>query len=301
VLKFLARPKVLMVAALVAVVGLAVLYGAYRAKYPYGISHCCILIMGGALKEYADDHNGQFPAGQATPEASLSLLYQSNYADAYLLRGKTVPEKTVAAILKGGGLLGPDTCGWHYVEGLRSDDDARIAILWDKVGLGHDGERLKSGGREVMFVDGQRRFVSGKEWAGFVKGQQDLLAARTVYPNRGKAILTAEISLPGGSSWNQISHDGAFVLYSKILTDYKKQGYVYSTQTPLDSTNGYKVFRSGSVLLPSALTWYRGDGPTNGVVEYTLTFPGIRSWPVVVEFTDGVPDVAQVHFDMSGG
>jgi hypothetical protein len=74
VLKFLAKPMVLMVAALVLVAGLAMLYGAYRAKYPYGMSHCCILIMGGALKEYANDHNGQFPAGKATPEASLSLL-----------------------------------------------------------------------------------------------------------------------------------------------------------------------------------------------------------------------------------
>jgi hypothetical protein len=301
VLKLLTKPKVLMVAALVAVVGLAALYAAYRAKYPYGMSHCCILIMGGALKEYANDHNGQFPTGKATPEASLSLLNNSNYANADLLRGKTVPEKTVARILNSGGLLGPDTCGWHYVEGLRADDDARIAILWDKVGLGHDGERLKYGGHEVMFVDGQRRFVSGKDWEGFLKGQQDLLAARTAYPNRGRGILTAEFSLPGGYSQWQSSHDGAFTLYSKVLKDYKKQGYVYSTQTPLDSTNGYTVFRSGGALLPSALTWYRGDVPTNGVVEYTLTFPGFRSWPVVVEFTGGVPDAAQVLFDMSGG
>ena len=298
-LKLLTKPKVLMVAALVAVVGLAALYAAYRAKYPYGMSHCCILQMSGALRTYADDHNGQFPAGQVTPEASLSLLYQSNYANAYLLRGKTVPEKTVETILKGGGLLGPESCGWHYVEGLTVADDDRIAILWDKVGLGHNGQRFKDGGHEVIFLAGDSQFVAGKDWNGFLKGQQDLLAARTALPNRGKFCLRGQFCFTGGNSQWQSSLDGPFTLYAKVLKDYRKQEYVSSTQTPLDSTNGYTVFRSGGALLPSALTWYRGDVPTNGVVEYTLTFPGFRSWPVVVEFTNGAPDAWHVLFEMS--
>jgi hypothetical protein len=190
VLKFSTKPKVLMTATLVLATVLAALFGAYRVKYPNGMSHCCSLQMAGALRAYADDHNGQFPAGKPTPETSLSLLYQGEYANAYLLRGKTVPEKTVETILKGGGLLGPESCGWHYVEGLTVADDARIAILWDKVGLGHNGQRLKNGGHEVVFVDGDRQFVAGKDWDGFLKGQQDLLAARTTAPGRGKAILT---------------------------------------------------------------------------------------------------------------
>ena len=288
-----------MVAVCVLATGWAALYGAYLVRYPYGASHCCILIMGQTLKAYADDHNGQFPAGKATPEASLSLLYQGDYANAYLLRGKTVPEKAVANILKGGGLLGPDSCGWHYVEGLTVTDDGRIAILWDKVGLGHNGERLRHGGREVIFVDGDRRFVAGKDWDVFLKGQQDLLAARTASPNRGRVILSGEFFFPEGTSQWQSSHGSPFTLYSRVLKDYRKQGYVYSTQTPLDSTNGYAVFRSGGALLPSALTWYRADVPTNGVVEYTLVFPGFRSCPVVVEFTDGVPDAEHVLFQMS--
>jgi hypothetical protein len=50
-------------------------------QYPYGYSHCCDIGMGGVLREYASEHNGKFPAGEATPEASLSLLYPK-HADA---------------------------------------------------------------------------------------------------------------------------------------------------------------------------------------------------------------------------
>jgi len=255
--------------------------------------------MAGALRTFAEDHNDQFPAGKATPEASLSLLYQGDYANAYLLRGKTVPEKTVATILKGGGLLGPDSCGWHYVEGLTVTDDARIAILWDKVGLGHNGQRLEDGAHEVIFVDGDRQFVAGEDWNGLLKGQQDLMAARAAAPSRGSAILSGQFFFTEGNSQWQSSHDGTFTLYAKALNDYRKDHYVSSTKPPLDATDGYRVLRSGEALVPSALTWYRADVPTNGVVEYTLTFPGFRSWPVVVESTNGVPSEGRVLFEMS--
>lgn len=263
------------------------------------MSHCCILIVGGALKSYAGDHGGQFPAGKPTPEASLSLLYQGGYADASLLRGKTVPEKTVATVLKSGALLGPDSCGWHYVEGLTTNDDGRIAILWDKVGLGHNGQRLKQGGHEVVFVDGDRQFVPGKDWDTFLKGQEDLLAARVAVSNRGKAVVTGQFYFATGNSQWQSSHHGNFTLYTKTLENYRKDKYVYSIEPPLDAANGYTVFRSGNALVPSALTWYRADVPTNGVVEYTLTFPGFRSWPVVVEFENGSPSENHILFQMS--
>jgi len=107
--------------------------------------------------------NGKFPAGGGTPEASLSLLF-SNYVDAYTLRGKTVPSNVTQAALRETGRLGPDSCGWHYVEGLTDSDDAQIAILWDKVGLGHNGERIKGGGHEVCYLDGSHRFIRASKW-----------------------------------------------------------------------------------------------------------------------------------------
>jgi hypothetical protein len=102
----------------------------YRAAFPYGQSHCCILQMEAALERYAEDNGGRYPATGATPEAALSLLYKSNYADAYLLRGMTASEKTVRSILESGGVLGGESCGWQYVPGLTQADDTGLALLW---------------------------------------------------------------------------------------------------------------------------------------------------------------------------
>ena len=166
----------------------AVIY--YKWRFPYGRSHCCLIAMQAALRIYADDHGGRFPAGESSPEASLSLLYQSkqpgleaNYiGDGYILRGMTVPEETVQQILVGGGLLGPDTCGWHYVEGLTRADDGRIALLWPKVALGHDGQRMRDGGREVLFVSQWIEWIPGDKWEAFLEEQKELLSQRSEKP-----------------------------------------------------------------------------------------------------------------------
>jgi len=151
--------------------------GCVRWQFPYGHSHCCDMGLMSALHSYAGAHGGNFPSGEATPEASLSLLYPQ-YADANLLRGKTVPESEVAAILMRGKLLGPESCGWHYIAGLAMTDDPRLALFWDKVGLGHNGQRLSPHGRHVFFVNFERRFVLDSEWDEFTKEQEELLAAR---------------------------------------------------------------------------------------------------------------------------
>ena len=119
------------------------------------------------LLSYAYDHNGVYPCGESTPEASLSLLYPQ-YADANLLRGKTVPLDVVQEILQSGQRLGPDTCGWHYVEGLTQSDDPSLALFWDKAGLGHNGERLRGGGHVVWFRVLEDRHVEESEWPEFV-------------------------------------------------------------------------------------------------------------------------------------
>jgi hypothetical protein len=167
------RGVLLILAALAGVVGSGWLY--YRWKYPYGVSHSCDLQLMFALNQYAEEHGGAYPAGEATPEASLSLLFPK-YANEYVLQGKTVPLKMVKAILERGDHLGPDTCGWHYVEGLRLDDDRRLAVCWDKVGLGHNGERLSDGGRTVLFVNLRRDYVGGAKWQDFLEEQEKLLA-----------------------------------------------------------------------------------------------------------------------------
>jgi hypothetical protein len=145
--------------------------------YPYGPSHCCDKGLMIALIAYADQHNGWFPKGEASPEASLSLLYRDDptAVDANLLRGKTVPEADVLARLEAGKLLTPETCGWHYVEGLRKGDDPRLALFWDKVGLGHNGEQLRQGGHWVCRVSSDIEYIPESQWEAFLDEQKQLL------------------------------------------------------------------------------------------------------------------------------
>jgi len=124
---------------------------------------------------YANEHDGWFPYGEATPEASLGLLAKFDPTLVLLLGGKHIP-KEIAARAFTNGTFGPDTCGWHYVEGLRADDDPDLAIAWDKVtGLGHNGERRRGLMHEVVFVGGFTKYISKDKWSKFVKEQMEKL------------------------------------------------------------------------------------------------------------------------------
>jgi hypothetical protein len=173
------RSCLIALAVVVAVVAVlfGVLYAHYRWEYPYGVSHCCDRNLFHQLTDYAAEHGGVFPSGEETPEASLSLLYPK-YAGAKQLRGKTVPLEIVEEILQSGRHLGPETCGWHYVEGLTVKDDHRIAIFWDKIGLGHSGYRLPEGGHYVMFLSGFSEYIPESDWPAFLEEQETLLQQR---------------------------------------------------------------------------------------------------------------------------
>lgn len=152
------------------------LYGYRRHKYPYGWSHSCDKLLYFALLNYADAHDGQFPSGEATPEACLSLLAGERYgADATLLSGKHIDSSVTEETLARGELLGPETCGWHYVPGLRRKSDQNVALFWDKIGLGHNGQRLDDGGHIVWYASGNRRHIKASEWDSFIEEQQELL------------------------------------------------------------------------------------------------------------------------------
>lgn len=152
----------------------AALQWSHRPRYPYGPSHCCDKGLMSTLRSYADTHDGWFPKGESTPEASLSLLYRFDRNVLYALPGKTVPESTVRTILESGRLLDPTTCGWHYVEGLRTDDDGQLGLFWDKAGLGHNGEYLREGGHLVGRVAGHVDYVRGNDWPAFLAEQAEL-------------------------------------------------------------------------------------------------------------------------------
>ncbi len=176
--------RLLMVVGALGVV-LGALVGAERVYYwwlyPYGSSHCCDMALWGSLRTYADLHGGVFPAGEATPEASLSLLYPQ-LANTELLRGKTIPRTAAQAALDTNGRLDPSSCDWHYVEGLTTNDDRNLALFWDKVGLGHNGNRLPGGGHSVVYLGGAREHITEDRWQEFLAEQDKLLARRSLRP-----------------------------------------------------------------------------------------------------------------------
>lgn len=151
-----------------------------RYQYPYGAYHRCDKQLWFALREYAEAHEGRFPAGEATPEASLSLLGRQY---AYLLPRRDVPVEVVERLPDEGRLLGPETCGWNYVEGLRLDSNPKLALFWDKEGLNEIGGRPPEGGHYVSFIDSAYEYVPEPQWKQFLNEQRRLLAEEQAKQN----------------------------------------------------------------------------------------------------------------------
>ncbi len=228
-----------------------------------------------ALHFYAMDHEGKYPSGGKTPEASLAMLFPE-YAEADVLRGKTVRLRTTEQMLKKQKTLTPESCGWHYVKGFTENDDPTLAVAWDKVGLGHFGQRLRSGGHEVIYVDGSANVVSGPEWPGFLERQKQLLEKRTPQEKMEIPALTAELKLPDGTIVDH--YDGAYILREDFF--------------PTGSSS-----RVGPTLARFNLRWYRIDAET---ITRTLTLPSarLRSKPVKVEFQNDKPTTIAIIFEM---
>lgn len=161
----------------VVVLGVLGVVGYYWFMYPQGYHPACGQALKLALIFYAQEHDGQYPAGEATPEASLSLLWPK-YADAQILAGKTKSGKVAERILKSGGRLGPETCDWHYVEGLTEKDNGEIAIFWDKSNLDHTGRRRSDGAHEVFRIWSGKEYIPASRWGEFLAEQEKLLKER---------------------------------------------------------------------------------------------------------------------------
>ncbi len=154
----------------------AAAYGFYRHHYPFGMHHRCDKMLWFALINYADAHGGEFPSGEAAPEASLSLIGKEH---AYLLVCRSASTEVVEQMLDRGELLDSKTCGWNYVEGLRVDSNHRLALFWDKEGLDEMGGRLRDGGHFVSYVGGPYEYVPASRWDEFLEEQRRLLAEET--------------------------------------------------------------------------------------------------------------------------
>ena len=166
------------IAVAVAVVVVGSLYGIWRGLYcyyyPFGAEHRCDKQLWFALREYAEKHDGRFPSGEATPEASLGLLGPKW---AYLLHHRSVTTEVVQNMLERGEMLTPETCGWNYVDGLKIGSNGEIALFWDKEGLSEIGQRLSDGGHIVTFVSVSSEYIPASRWDSFLEEQRKLLAA----------------------------------------------------------------------------------------------------------------------------
>jgi hypothetical protein len=249
-------------------------YAWRRYTYPYGWSHSCLSQLAVALRAYAELNEGCFPAGGACPEASLSLLDRGhNGVYAEMLCGKTKSAQTAKTILQRGELLGPDTCDWHYVEGLTLADDARIAVVWDKIGLGHNGERLSKGGHTICRLDSTEDVIPESDWPEFLREQERLMAARTEAAKKGLPALTAEVRLPTGE-----------------LVDH------YNAPYELDEIFRGSSHQSGESLPASCLRWWQLSD--SGTMTLTLTLGKWKSKPVAVQISDGKATPSSVIFEM---
>ena len=181
--------KIIGITIAVIIVLIGSIYGLYRYFYPYGMDHRCDKILYFALREYAEKHDGKFPSGESTPEASLSLIHSlDEYGSgcAILLHRRDVSEEVVQQMLNRGQLLDAKTCGWNYVEGLRLDSNPKLALFWDKEGLDEMGLRLSGGGHMVTFVHGFSEQIPASDWDQFLEKQRKLPAEEKMKVDESK-------------------------------------------------------------------------------------------------------------------
>jgi hypothetical protein len=275
-------PGVLLITAAVIVVGFVALRS---VMFPYGGSHCCLKGLWMSLEQYAQKHDGRFPSGQASPEASLSLLYREELSDANVLRGKSVPLDVVEKTLNDGELLTPDSCGWHYIEGLTLGDDRRIAIVWDKAGLSHNGQNL-FGGHSVLFLDGTERVIPKSDWSKFLLEQEGLVAARTRRAVEGVPLVTAKVLLPTGE-----------------VVDHFDGGVLLSCTASIAGRNSGSSSIGTSPLIPGLLKWWQfpiSDLKSGEQGTMTLSLE-VNDWhfaPVTISVVDGVASPSDFVFEI---
>ena len=115
----LLRHKLLVFSVTILSIAIGGAYSWYRQTYPFGRSHCCDKQLMTVLFNDADRHDGQFPAGGTTPEASLSKVHLENDAGcAYLLCGQTGSESATQAVLDRGDLFGHENVRLELRRGL---------------------------------------------------------------------------------------------------------------------------------------------------------------------------------------
>ena len=150
----------------------------WKWQYPFGQRGCALPCMLADLDLYAKDHDGWFPNSSSNALAALSSLYPEYSTNPNSLAGISGDREKVYQLLRSGQALSEAACSWVYIQGLRLDDDNRLALLWDRSsGIDAVGRRSPKGGRAVGFVDGHYSQIAEDEWEAFLQQQEELRKA----------------------------------------------------------------------------------------------------------------------------
>jgi hypothetical protein len=141
----------------------------------------CMPQAAGALRQYAHEHDGQFPIHtNGWADALMMLTPERSWF--YFINGPGYDNSAFEEAFASGGNVDEKRCGRVYVQGLSITSDPKIAILFDRVAAPpdhcHFPRRLWARSvREVCLVDGDWRMVPVAEWPEFAHQQVELLVA----------------------------------------------------------------------------------------------------------------------------
>jgi hypothetical protein len=166
-----------------------------------------------------------------------------------------------------------------YVEGLTEGGNPELAILWCKEALGHYGQRTTNNSREVLFVDGQYRLISGDKWEAFLKEQQKLLSERSPREKAGFPLVGAVVLPPEG------------VPIKQWPSSYQRWDILQ------DAGSKWTNSGSGSSFNASDLIIHRPP-IQDGSLTRVVSFSNLISSPVTVSFSNGVAFPTNVVFQM---
>jgi hypothetical protein len=142
-------------------------------------AHCIVLTLQ-ALRIYAEDHGGKYPAHTNGYGDALLLMWEQAVKPE-ILTGPGYSATPIRLAHENNRHLPESECGRVYVQGLNDNMNQGIAIIFDKLltpGGDHThlldrlGAKLA---REVGYLDGSRAIVTEESWPAFSKKQIELL------------------------------------------------------------------------------------------------------------------------------
>jgi hypothetical protein len=140
--------------------------------YPYGNRVSFMRVTATELMNYASRHDGWFPSGK-DEYSGLAQLWPGSPCGPELA-GLSGDIAAVTNALQVGRSLSNVT-SWHYVPGLKNDDNPGLAILWEsKFGLSEGGKRIPQMTRSVLLVDYRITNILDTAWPTFLKDQEQL-------------------------------------------------------------------------------------------------------------------------------